>query len=99
MTDSSPRHGSIHDQFRGRIGRAVSQFLYHCAGEGLDPTRLDGTAVLHFKGGEFLGIEFKPEAKPDAKSDAKAAAKSESKKRGVQPTEPDPTAPRPDHHA
>jgi hypothetical protein len=43
-------------QFQDRIERAVSKFLHHAAGEGLDATELDGDVVLRFRDGALVEV-------------------------------------------
>ena len=53
-------------QFDDRIGRAVSKFLLHAEGEGLDTAELNGVVLLTFVDGRLTGIEHSPVAVVDA---------------------------------
>lgn len=48
----------IYDQFVERIGRAVSRFAHHAAGEGLHPSMLDGDVILRIEDGKLKQVEF-----------------------------------------
>lgn len=77
---------AIQSEFRERVGRAVSRFFHHAAGEGLDPAALNGTVTLQLEDGKLVDVDFEPaapvelrgsspEAKPKRKSSAASAGK------------------------
>lgn len=65
---------AIREQFEERIGRAVSRFAHHAAGEGMDVNDLGGRVTLILDDGQLKGVEY--EAQPEASTPATKAAKS-----------------------
>lgn len=65
----------IQDVFQERIGRAVSRFFIHAAGEGLDAAQVEGDVILRIEQGRLVKVTY--------------SAESPARKRGVPDLNPD----------
>lgn len=60
-------------QCQERIERAVSRFIHHANGEGMDVADLNGTISISLEDGKVTGTGFEPAAPKSPKSRKKSA--------------------------